>query len=107
MKLLSAVDLETQKSLFRGPFLWFHLIAQSVAHSVACLLVDYNRRAVPLRELEHCSEEMKNSYTGWLNADAESLEESNSAVDDESRYVNNVVYRLAFPGAGRTPGQRS
>ena len=96
MKLLSAVDLETQKSLFRGPFLWFHLIAQSVAHSVACLLVDYNRRAVPLLELEHCSEEMKNSYRGWLNADAESLEESNSAVDDESRYVTTSFTALHF-----------
>ena len=96
MKQLTTVDLEMQKSLFRGPFIWFHFIAQSVAHSVACLLVDYNRRAVPRRDLRYASESVKHAYKNWLAAATERPNEHASHVEDETRYVTTEFTALHF-----------
>ncbi|MEE3372176.1 MAG: ion transporter [Planctomycetota bacterium] len=96
MRTLSSVDLEMQKSLFRGPFIWFHFIAQSIAHSVACLLVDYNRRAIPQRDLADASEPLKTSYTNWLSADTETPKEHTTHIEDETRYVTTEFTALHF-----------
>ena len=96
VKQLSSVDLEMQKSLFRGPFIWFHFIAQSIAHSVACLLVDYNRKAVPQNDLDYASESVKNSYTNWLAADTKAPKEHTTQVKDETRYVTTEFTALHF-----------
>ena len=45
IKRLQTLDLVRQKSLFGGPYLWFNFISRSIAHSVACLLIDYNQNA--------------------------------------------------------------
>ena len=96
MKKLSSVDLEMQKSLFRGPFIWFHFIAQSIAHSVACLLVDYNRKAVPQSDLGYASDSLKKSYTNWLATDAETQKERTTNIEDETRYVTTEFTALHF-----------
>lgn len=98
-KLLSQVDLENQKALLNGPYLWFHFIAQSVSHSVARLLVDYNRRAIPSHELPHCSEAQKNSFTQWLNTDPDFQLDNNTVVepaDAKSGYVTTAFTALHF-----------
>lgn len=98
-KLLTQVDLENQKSLLNGPYLWFHFIAQSVSHSVARLLVDYNRRAIPSHELPHCSEGQKNSFTQWLNTDPEFQLDNKAIVeptDLRSGYVTTAFTALHF-----------
>ncbi|MDA0283939.1 MAG: hypothetical protein O3B13_12100 [Planctomycetota bacterium] len=98
-KLLSQVDLENQKSLFNGPFLWFHFIAQSISHSVARLLVDYNRRAIPVHELPYCSEAQKNSFTQWLNTDPDFQLDSEAIVEahhEKSGYVTTAFTALHF-----------
>ncbi len=98
-KLLSQVDLENQKSLLNGPYLWFHFIAQSVSHSVARLLVDYNRRAIPNHELPHCSESQKNSFTQWLNTDPDFQLDNKTIVepaDANSGYVTTSFTALHF-----------
>ncbi|MDG2360489.1 MAG: ion transporter [Planctomycetaceae bacterium] len=98
-KLLSQVDLENQKSLLNGPYLWFHFIAQSVSHSVARLLVDYNRRAIPNHELPHCSESQRNSFTQWLNTDPDFQHDNKTIVepaDANSGYVTTSFTALHF-----------
>lgn len=71
MKTLFQVDLENQKALLNGPYLWFQFISQSVSHSVARLLVDYNRRAVPSHELKHFSAEDAAEFEEWLDVETE------------------------------------
>lgn len=98
-RLLTQVDLENQKSLFNGPYLWFHFIAQSVSHSVARLLVDYNRRAIPNHELPHCTDAQKNSFTQWLNTDPDFQLEPNAIVEPTSAktgYVTTSFTALHF-----------
>ena len=98
-RLLTQVDLDNQKSLFNGPYLWFHFIAQSVSHSVARLLVDYNRRAIPSHELPHCTDGQKNSFTHWLNTDPDFQVDANTIVEPtsaKSGYVTTSFTALHF-----------
>lgn len=98
-RLLTQVDLENQKSLLNGPYLWFHFIAQSVSHSVARLLVDYNRRAIPSHELPYCSDAQKNSFTQWLNTDPDFQLDANTIVEPtsaKSGYVTTSFTALHF-----------
>jgi len=78
---LQRLDLERQKSLVRGPYLWFSLICQAVEHGVARLLVDYNRHALPLDQLENASPEERANFDNWLR--------SNTVEDVET---DRVVY---------------
>ena len=99
VRQLAQVDLENQKSLFNGPYLWFHFIAQSVSHSVARLLVDYNRRAIPGHELPHCTDAQKNSFTQWLNTDPDFQLDANAIVEPtsaKSGYVTTSFTALHF-----------
>jgi len=96
MKALSLVDLENQKSPFKGPYLWFQFISQSIAHSVACLLVEYNRRAIPLDELEHCSDDLKSAYTSWLGTATTIETDTTNPSEEESRYVTTAFTALHF-----------
>ncbi|MGZ0168450.1 MAG: ion transporter [Planctomycetales bacterium] len=98
-KQLAQVDLENQKSLLNGPYLWFHFIAQSVSHSVARLLVDYNRRAIPSHELPHCSDHQKNSFTQWLSTDPDFQLDANATAEPasaKSGYVTTSFTALHF-----------
>jgi len=96
-KSISQVDLENQKSL-TGPYIWFHFISQSMAHSVARLLVDYNRQAIPLHELDHCGPEQRRVYARWLDAEAEAEPASDAvtAGADEAIYVTTAFTALHF-----------
>lgn len=99
LKELHQVDLENQKSLFNGPYLWFHFIAQSVSHSVARLLVDYNRRAIPLHELQHCSESQKTAFRQWLNTDSDlesDLDNDAACLNSQTGYVTTSFTALHF-----------
>ena len=63
-KELERLDLGSHKSIF-GPFMWFSLITQSISHNTAQLLLDYNRYATPLAELERRTEETKVLRDQW------------------------------------------
>jgi len=67
-KELLALDLERQKSMVRGPYLWFSLVCKAIEHGVARLVVDYNRHAVPLVQLPHASDEERAAHDAWLDA---------------------------------------
>ncbi|MGH7200627.1 MAG: ion transporter, partial [Planctomycetaceae bacterium] len=64
---LTALDLVHQKTLLGGPYLWFNFISQSITHSVAGLIIDYNSHAVPLAELPMLSAEERRRYDRWLS----------------------------------------
>ena len=64
---LRRLDLDRKKT-FGGPYLWFSLICQAVAHGVARLLVDYNRHALPLSQVKNASPEERQRYEAWLGA---------------------------------------
>jgi hypothetical protein len=97
-KRLQRLDLERQKALFGGPYLWFNFICRAVAHSVASLLVDYNQNAVRLTELPLLGPPARQRYNRWLGA---ATEESLKTTDtDEARveehYVTTVFTALHF-----------
>lgn len=96
-KRLSLLDLERQKSLFGGPYLWFNFISRSIAHSVACLIVDYNRHAVPLAELPLVSPEERARYQAWLRTTtSQQTEQSEEASTDADLYVTTAFTALHF-----------
>ncbi|MHC4135367.1 MAG: hypothetical protein ACYS0K_10305 [Planctomycetota bacterium] len=68
-RTLARLDLERQKALFKGPYLWFSLLCQAVSHGVARLIVDYNRHVLPLRQLARAAPEERAKYEAWLEAD--------------------------------------
>lgn len=96
MKTLQQVDLENQKSLLKGPYLWFHFIANSLSHSVAALIVDYNRKAIPLHELELCAPEARQTYATWLGTATTSEEILEVPADAEAHYVTTAFTALHF-----------
>ncbi|MHC4972831.1 MAG: hypothetical protein ACYTG3_10915 [Planctomycetota bacterium] len=67
-RTLTRLDLERQKALLKGPYLWFSLLCQAVSHGVARLIVDYNRHALPLRQLARAAPDERTKYEGWLEA---------------------------------------
>jgi hypothetical protein len=96
MKSFAQVDLENQKSLLKGPYLWFHFIANSLAHSVAALIVDYNRKAIPLHEIELCTPEARQSYATWLGTATTGEEIIEVPADAEAHYVTTAFTALHF-----------
>ncbi len=88
-KQLSLLDLDRQKSLLGGPYLWFNFISRSIAHSVACLIVDYNRHAVPLHELPLVTGEERQRYEAWLRT---SGNESAEVAPDEVAVASATMY---------------
>ncbi|MBI1900771.1 MAG: ion transporter [Planctomycetia bacterium] len=91
-KSLEFLDLERQQSLLGGPYLWFNIISRSITHSVACLLVHYNRRAIPLAELPLASPAERERYEDWL-ASRRTPELAPSA---DGRYVTSAFTALHF-----------
>jgi hypothetical protein len=92
---LQALDLQRQKSLLGGPYLWFNCIARATAHSVACLLVEYNRQAIPLAELPLAQPAERQRYEQWLRrspSDAAMPLEAEHAA----RYVTTAFTALHF-----------
>ena len=96
-KRLLLLDLERQKSLFGGPYLWFNFISRSIAHSVACLIVDYNRHAVPLAELPLVSPDERARYETWLRTTTtQQTEQREEPETDADLYVTTAFTALHF-----------
>lgn len=96
MKKLQTLDLEEQKSLLKGPYLWFSFVSQSVAHSVAYLLVNYNRKAIPVYEREYSPKEARQAFHGWLSvSDTMEVEKKRVSID-ESQYVTTAFTAMHF-----------
>jgi hypothetical protein len=95
-KKLQELDLERQKGLVGGPYLWFNLIARAVSHSVAGLLVEYNRYAIPVDELERVSAEHNDAYQRWLASEQSGAEAATTRDDPERGYMTTAFTALHF-----------
>ncbi len=80
-KAMASLDLERQKKLLGGPYLWFNFISRSIAHSVARLLVEYNRNAIPLAETSLAEPEQLRRFEQWLQREDVDDDESEAAQD--------------------------
>ena len=66
LKELEKLDLNSG-SIFRGPYLWFSLITESIANNTAQITVDYNQHALPKAMIPLQFEEAVEQYRTWLN----------------------------------------
>lgn len=66
-KRLRALRLD-EGSVFRGPFLWFRFITESIAVEVSKRLLEYNRRCVPLAQRASLSPERERQMVDWLQS---------------------------------------
>ena len=82
-KGLGNLDLERQKGLLGGPYLWFNLITRSIAHAVACLIVEYNRHAIPLDDLDRAADAERSAYQQWLESGCSSAAAEGEASSGE------------------------
>lgn len=97
LKKLHALDLVRQKSLLGGPYLWFNFVSRSIAHSVANLLIDYSKNAIPLNELPSVSESERRKYEEWLRGHATKNTGGEREEDIvEREYVTNAFTALHF-----------
>lgn len=97
-KALEALDLERQKSTFGGPYLWFNLMSQSIAHAAARLIVDYNRNVIPLDELSQASAPARRRYEKWHAARRpwHNSGGETTILGDETSYVTTAFTALHF-----------
>ena len=65
MKRLRGLRLD-DGSMFRGPFLWFCFITESVAVETAKRITEYNRRCPPLRQRAQLDEAAEAELQSWL-----------------------------------------
>lgn len=66
IKSLERLDLKRARSALRGPYLWFVFISKAIAQGAARMIVNYNRFAIPLNEIERASQATRARYDNWL-----------------------------------------
>ena len=99
IKDFARLDLTRQKSLLNGPYIWFNFVSKSISHSVACLLVDYNRNAIPLAELPLVNAADREHYRAWLAAEGPSSDAERvikEGTEIEQTYVTTAFTALHF-----------
>jgi hypothetical protein len=64
---LRRLDLSRPTGWFRGPYLWFDLETRATAQGAARRIVEYNRHAIPLAELELARPAEREAYEAWLS----------------------------------------
>ena len=101
-KRLRALRLD-EGSVFRGPFLWFRFITESVAVEVSKRLLEYNRRCVPLSQRASWSPERERQLVEWLRSRMDpragrSIERSTTIVGT-SGFATTEFHALHFLAA--------
>ncbi len=94
-KALKALDLQSHRRAFGGPYLWFSLMTRSSMHATARLIVEYNRHAIPLAELPSASPQARARRDAWLGLSRRTLppEEAKRAALD---HVTTAFTALHF-----------
>jgi hypothetical protein len=96
-KALNRLDLRRQNTLIGGPYLWFNFVSRACSHSVAMLLVEYNRHAIPRHALGRYNAEQRHQYERWLNRDNPPEEQSAPAnTQGEPTYATTAFTALHF-----------
>ncbi|MHC5062641.1 MAG: hypothetical protein ACYTG5_01550 [Planctomycetota bacterium] len=53
-------------SIFRGPYVWFRFITESVAVETAKLITDYNRHCLTIAQRQVAGSSERDAFAGWL-----------------------------------------
>lgn len=64
---LDQLDVVRMKAPLWGPFLWYNFVSRAVSQSVARLIIDYNRHAVPLAQLPLATPLERERFEQWLH----------------------------------------
>ena len=62
---LEKLDLGRHR-IFTGPYIWFSLITQSIAHNTAQLIVEYNKNCIAEGVIDIQPQEAREGYQQWL-----------------------------------------
>ena len=98
-KRLRDLDLDRERRSFRGPYLWFRSVTHSVTQWSAKLILEYNRHAIPLRELNDYPAHVLTAMDEWLDRKIRGLaaEEEDAGSDDLPRgFVTTEFSALHF-----------
>jgi len=90
-KELVKLDLDQSRSFLRGPYVWFRLSCQAVAHGVARLIVDYNRHCLPKDQRATATPDEAGAFEEWVKS--RRVEELHS---DQVLYVTTHFTALHF-----------
>ena len=88
---LLKLDLDQSRSFMRGPYLWFSLTCQAVAHGVARLIIDYNRHCLPCDQFAQATPEERAVFERWLETN-----EVKDVPSDRVMYVTTHFTALHF-----------
>lgn len=64
---LKRLDLQGERLIPTGPYLWFRFITESLAQRTAKLVIQYNRYAIPLSRIPAASREQIDAMEQWLS----------------------------------------
>lgn len=97
-KALRALDLSRPRSSIRGPYLWFSFISKAISQSAARLIVEYNRHAIPLKELPYASLPERRRYEAWLRTGkpAQGAELRANLQEQRRGYITTAFTALHF-----------
>jgi hypothetical protein len=95
-KSLLRLDLMRKRTFFGGPYLWFSFISKAVTQHVARLIVDYNRHALRLDEIERSTPDERAAYDRWLAGGAEMQRERARFQPREVVYLTTAFKALHF-----------
>ncbi|MHC4953023.1 MAG: hypothetical protein ACYTGZ_03975 [Planctomycetota bacterium] len=90
-RALVKLDLDQSRGFLRGPYVWFSLTCQAMAHGVARLIVDYNRHCLPLDQRRESTPDEQAQFENWILA--------NQVADvptDQVMYVTTHFTALHF-----------
>ncbi|MEM8885193.1 MAG: ion transporter [Planctomycetota bacterium] len=90
-KELLKLDLDQSRSFMRGPYVWFSLTCQAVAHGVARLIVDYNRHCLPLDQRATATPSELGAFETWL-----AKQRVEDVANDQVLYVTTHFTALHF-----------
>ncbi|MHC4451720.1 MAG: ion transporter [Planctomycetota bacterium] len=90
-KALLKLDLDQSRAFLRGPYVWFSLTCQAVAHGVARLIVDYNRHCLPKDQRATATPTEREAYVAWLAS-----ERVTEVASDQALYVTTHFTALHF-----------
>jgi hypothetical protein len=90
-KALLKLDLDQSRAFLRGPYVWFSLSCQAVAHGVARLIVDYNRHCLPKDQRETATPEECAAFEAWIKS-----ERVTDVANDQVLYVTTHFTALHF-----------
>lgn len=87
-------DLSQRQGLLGGGYVWFQLISQAMSQGAARLVVEYNRCAMPIRDLACASDEERERHERWLAARAERLDSHTEHAGGKQLELTNAFTML-------------